>query len=345
VIEQLKKRASGLALSCTVGLAAYALWLVTKSSLQISSLLWAFLLSLVLGNATKMGTQFAEGIRFASSRLLRVTVGALGIVVSASAWWKLGGTGLAVVLANLALTLALGYIFCRVLLRMSMKQALLIMTGTAICGASAIAATAPAIEAEEEDTALALAVITMFGLAAMFLYPLLFNLSPIGQWLGNEPSAFGLWSGVGIHETAQVIASASQVEGALELATLAKSVRIFMIGPVVLLCAALFRRSSESGISEKGESTPWPWFALVFVVLTFVHAGLEAWIGPSWVQFSKTWLSPPIKFFLTWAFAAVGLRVRFRTLRRIGGKAFAAGLLVATAAGVSALLLTRLLWL
>ncbi len=339
-----KDRYTGLLLSGAIGALAYALWWFTRGALLVSPLLWAFVISIALGNIGRIGKRYVDGIQFASTRMLRISVGALGIVVSAAAWWRLGGLGIAVVLINLLLTVVIGYSVCRVLLKLTQKQALLITTGTAICGASAIAATAPAIEAEHEDTALALAVVTLFGLIAMFLYPALFQFTDLGSWLNSDPMAFGLWNGAGIHETAQVIASAGQVDGALEIAMLAKSIRIFMIGPVVLLAVLLSRRSRSTEESA-GRRIPWPWFAIIFVALTFVHAALEAWIGESWVQFSKTWLSPPIKFTLTWAFAAVGLRVQFRVIRRIGGKAFAAGLLVATMAGGSALLLTKYLWL
>jgi len=328
VKTQFKEIFPGLALSGLIGVIAYIAWWVTKQTLLISPLLWAFVLSIILGNLGLVSLRMLSGIRFASSRMLRVSVGALGIVVSASAWWRLGSAGLCVVLLNLILTLALGYIVCRVVLKLNIKQAILITTGTAICGASAIAATSPAIEANEEDTALALAVVTLFGLIAMFLYPALFKMTTLGDWLHNDPLAFGLWNGVGIHETAQVIASASQVEGALDIATLAKSIRIFMIGPVVLLTALYFRRTE--GINRTGgQRISWPWFAAVFVALTFVHAGLENWIGEDWLVFAKKGLSPLIKFFLTWAFAAVGLRVRFSP----------------AGAGASALLLTILLWL
>lgn len=333
----------GLVLSGGIGAIAYGLWWVSKEWLLISPLLWAFAVSLAIGNLVPLGRQVDRGIRFASTRLLRIAVASLGVTISASAWWLLGPTGLLIVLSNLAITLILGFIICRVLLKLTIKQAILLCTGTAICGASAIAATAPAIKADERDTALALAVITMFGLAAMFLYPILYNLTALGDWLAHDPLAFGLWSGTGIHETAQVIASASQVEGALDFATLAKSIRIFMIGPVVFLSVLVFRRSDKANQSVV-KSIPWPWFALVFVGLTFVHVGMAEWLGSDWTDFAKTWISPLVKMLLTWAFAAVGLRVRFADLRAVGGKAILAGLLVACVAGITAFGLTAWLW-
>jgi uncharacterized integral membrane protein (TIGR00698 family) len=335
----------GLLLTLVIGTTAYVVWRWAKGQLQISPLLWAFLVSFTLGNTIRLGERFSAGIGLASSHLLRIAVASLGLVVSASAWWALGGQGIAIVLGNLLITVLVGYLVCRGLLRLTLSQTLLISTGTAICGASAIAAVGPAIDANEQDTALALSVVTLFGLAAMFLYPVLYSFTPLGAWLGDSPSAFGLWCGVGIHETAQVIAASSQVEGALELATLAKSVRIFMIGPVVLLASVLHRRATLLAPTAGRRAIKWPIFAIVFVALTFVHSALAAAFGDSWVNFSKAWLSPVVKFLLTWAFAAIGLRVRVSDLRAVGLRAFMAGLVVAATAGVTALLLSKLFWL
>jgi uncharacterized integral membrane protein (TIGR00698 family) len=263
-------------------------------------------------------------------------------VVSASAWWQLGFAGLAVVLLNMLIAIGAGLFICSVVFRLSAKQAVLITAGTAICGASAIAAVAPSIDAKSEETGLALAVVTLFGLTTMLLFPFLFSMTPLGTWLGSDPSAFGLWSGTGIHETAQVVASASQVEGALDMAMLAKSIRIFMIGPVVLL-AALYVRA-RGGV-QTARRVAIPWFSVVFVLLTFVHTGLVALFGDSWVHVSGTILKPIISFVLTVAFAGIGLRIRLRDLIGVGARAFVGGLLVALAASGAALLLTKYLWL
>jgi len=99
-----------------------------------------------------------------------------------------------------------------------------------------------------------LGVGTTFGLAAMLLHPLLFHLTAVGDWLSRGPPAIGLRSGTEFHKTAQVIASASQADGALEMATLARSVRIFMIGPVVLAFRWWF--AAGLGRAERTQCAP-----------------------------------------------------------------------------------------
>lgn len=117
--------------------------------------------------------------------------------------------------------------------------------GTSICGAS-IAATGPAIGAKEGEMGVALACITLFGLIAMFTYPFLYLSTGVGVLLRNSPSVYAIWCGSGVHETVQVIAAAGALDSnAIGPAIMVKSVRIFMIGPMILLATYVLSRSSQ----------------------------------------------------------------------------------------------------
>jgi uncharacterized integral membrane protein (TIGR00698 family) len=261
----------GLLITLAIAVISFIIWWFLRGTwLKFSALLWAFILSIIVVNIRPAFFEggFKAGIEFSSSRLLRWSIAALGLTVSASVWLKLGGIGVAMVLINLVLVFALGLLFCKYVLKLDDTLTLLIATGTGICGASAIAAVGPAIKAKAEEMGLAVAAITLFGLIAMFGYPLLFN-GALSGWLGNNPLAFGMWTGTGIHETAQVIAAASQVNQALSIATSAKFIRIFMIGPMVIISLFIFQRLSRN--REKGQiKIAIPWFAVFFVVFTLV---------------------------------------------------------------------------
>jgi uncharacterized integral membrane protein (TIGR00698 family) len=221
---------------------------------------------------------------------------------------------------------------------------LLVAVGTSICGASAIAAVGPALKAKAEEMGLAVASITLFGLIAMFSYPLLFN-GPLAGWLGNNPLAYGMWAGTGIHETAQVIAAASQVNNALSIASSAKFIRIFMIGPMVIVSLFIFRRLGRTRETDQVKIAI-PWFAIFFVILSLVNFGLASLpIGGAWASFNSTYLSPAVTFLLAWSFAGVGLKVKISTIRSIGLKAFFGGMAVAVVAGVTSLFLVKFLWM
>lgn len=332
----------------TLGLAAVSFltwWFLKDTWLKFSALLWAYIFSIITTNffPRLSSGSFTSGIDYASSRLLRVAIALLGLTVSASVWSKLGGIGIAVVLINLVFIFVFGFVFCRKILKLGGTLPILISVGTAICGASAVAGTSPAVKAKAEESGLSIAVITLFGLLAMFGYPLLFY-GPLGDWLGNSPAAFGMWSGMGIHETAQVVAAGSQVEGGLGMAVSAKFIRIFMIGPMIFASLLVFRR--VSGGESARARFPIPWFAVFFVVFTLIHLALESSpLRVSWAAVNSAFLSPLVTFLLAWSFAAIGLKVKVSAIRAIGLKAFLGGMVVAVVAGGTALLLVKFLWL
>lgn len=346
-VERGRTLAPGLGLALFLALLSFATWWWLKDSpLKFSALLWAFIFSILVGNTwpgIARGSR-AVGLEFSSTRLLRLAVALLGLTISASVWTRLGAVGVAAVLINLLFALLFGALFCRYLLKMEGALAVLLGVGTGICGASAIAATGPALRARAEQMALALGTITLFGLVAMFTYPLLFHWA-LGRWLEGDALAYGLWTGMGVHETAQVIAAASPVEGALSMAVTAKAIRIFMIGPMVFSSLFILRRLAPAEEGAGGR-LPIPWFALAFVLFTLLHTGLEASpMGEGWAEFNANYLKPATTFLLAWAMAGVGFQVRASALRQVGLNAFLGGMAVALTASATALLLTKYLWL
>jgi uncharacterized integral membrane protein (TIGR00698 family) len=347
LIKKIREIIPGFLITLAIALISYITWWILKDTwIKFSALLWSFLFSIIVINVIPMLSErkFAYGIEICSTKLLRWTIALLGLTISASVWVQLGGAGIAVVVINLVIIFLFGLVFCKYVLGINNALAILIAVGTSICGATAIAAVGPAIKAKAEEMGLSLAVVTLFGLLAMFTYPLLFS-GPLEEWFNSNPLAYGLWAGTGIHETAQVIAAASQVESALSTATAAKFIRIFLIGPMVFISLFMFRRFSSN--EEIGRiKLAVPWFAVVFVVLSLVHLGLESLpIRDWWLTFNSSYIKPAVTFLLALSFAAIGLKVRISAIRAIGLKAFIGGIVVAVLAGVTSLLLVKLLWL
>ncbi len=328
------------------GIAFVTWWFLKDTWLKFSALLWAFIYSIAASNLLPISVhgRFGTGIQWSSTYLLRWAIALLGLTISASVWTKLGGVGITAVLLNLAFVFTFGFVFCRYVLKLSGSLAVLLGVGTGICGAAAIAAVGPAIRAKTGEMGLSLAAITLFGLAAMFTYPLLFN-GLLGPWLGNDALAYGMWTGMGVHETAQVIAAGSQVDGALSIAVSAKFIRIFMIGPMVFVSLLVFRRfSGKAAAAQVKQSIPW--FAVAFIAFTVLHWGLESLpIRDAWLSLNSSYLKPIVVFLLAWSFAAVGFKVKLSTIRSMGLKATLAGIIVAVVAGGSALLITKYLYM
>jgi uncharacterized integral membrane protein (TIGR00698 family) len=333
----------GLVYCAGVAAVSFLLWGLYK---PISPMMWAFVSSIILANVLGLGNSMREGVGFCSGQLLRFTVAALGLTTSALIWGRVGVGVLAsflVIIVALGMSLLLGR-----KLGINYRISALIGVGTAICGASAIAALSPAINAKEEESGLAVSGITLFGLLSMFLYPFLFLHTPVGSLLGNNPNVFAVWAGSGVHETAQVIAAAGTVgPDVVAAAMLIKSVRIFMIGPVVFALSWVCCRLESS--EGKAKSFVVPIFAVAFTLGSLVCAALDLNVAPllrmgfDWVAV-KTLLSGTIlPFMFATAFAGVGSKVSFRSIMSLGVRPLFLAATVAVTAGLLAFVAAFLL--
>jgi len=331
----------GVLLCVGIAAASFVTWQFYK---PISALMWSFIFSIVLANIAGLPPRFRAGVDFCSSALLRASIAALGLTVSAYVWLRVG-IGAINALVVVALAYVLG-MWIGKKLGLSRSLSTLIGVGTCICGASAIAATAPAIGAREDEAGLALACITLFGLLAMFSYPLLYMGTIIASWLGRSDVAFGIWCGTGIHETAQVVAAAASVgKAALDAALLVKSIRIFMIGPVVMVASYLHGRT---GSDLKGRAkVVVPTFAVMFIINSLLCAALDfaSALDPSmpairdWPTVKSVLSLYVVPFLLATSFVGVGMKVNLAAIQKMGGKAFIAGLITAMVTALLALLL------
>lgn len=147
--------------------------------------------------------------------------------------------GIGLIVATIAGTLVLGWIVARTI-KLNKTTGYLIASGTAICGGSAIAAIAPAINADDEQIGLALATIYILNSIALFLFPV------IGHALHLDQQTFGTWAAIAIHDTSSVVGAASAYGNeALTTATTLKLTRALWIIPVAFISAMLFRSESK----------------------------------------------------------------------------------------------------
>jgi len=341
--EALGKTIPGVAYCIIVALVSFIIWGFYK---QVSALMWAFIISIVIANVIGFRSWMKTGVGFCSGQLLRLGVAVLGFVTSALIWTSVGVGVVAafvVIVAALGLSLWLGS-----RLGLGHRLASLIGVGTAICGASAIAALTPAIGAKEEESGLAVAGITLFGLVSMFLYPFLFLNTPVNGLLGGNLNAYSIWVGAGIHETAQVIAAAGAVNAsAVQAAMLIKSVRIFMIGPVVFLLS-WYCSTCEKGVGSKKNFVV-PLFAVAFTIGTLVCAFLDVKVasllsvGINWLAIKAYISGTVLPFTFAIAFAGVGSKVSFKSIAALGAKPILVAATVAVTAGVLAFITAVLL--
>ena len=201
----------------------------------------------------------------------------------------------------------------------------LVGVGSSICGGSAIAATAPVIDADDEEVAQAISVIFFFNVLAAILFP------SFGKMLGFDTlsgNAFGVFAGTAINDTSSVTAAASTWDGMWNLgsATLDKAVtvkltRTLAIIPITLFLAFIRTRNEEKYDRAQGQSVSFkdifPFFILYFMAASILTTiALKAGVPMSFFQPIKE-LS---KFFIVLAMAAIGLNTNLVKLIKTGGK-------------------------
>ena len=281
------------------------------------------------------------GVKFALQRILRLGILLLGLRLSLQ---DVVGTGLsALLLILLCMTLALGLAYMLgQALGVPRRLALLIGVGTAICGNSAIVATAPVIEAQDEQVSIAVATITFYGTLAVIFYPI------IGLLLGASDQAFGMWAGTAVLDTSQVVAAgAAFSERARDVATIVKLVRNTLMAPLIVLIGLLYARTMSRSEGAQRARLSFgkivPWFVIAFLALVLVRtAGVALGILPQDVGHPGGLTAAAAtlkavdeisKFAILMALAAIGLGTDMGAVRRTGIKPVLAGLITAGVLG------------
>ena len=312
-----QSRLPGLVLTFTVAAVAFELRNLSGIT-ALSPLIIAIVLGMVFHNTVGTPAAFKPGVTFSMRRILRFAIILLGLQLSLSQVVSVGMAGITIIalalVGTFVFTVWLGNRF-----GIDPKLAQLIAAGTSICGASAVIATNTVTRASDEDVAYAVASVTVFGSAAILLYPAL------AGFLQLTPHAFGLWAGASIHEIAQVVAAAFQNgTEAGNFATIAKLSRVMLLAPMILVLGyvvAKDRRAIDAGSVEPSarRAVPKPWFVAGFVaMMLFNSLGL---IPPA----DKAYLIQATTFLLTVALAAMGLETDVRKLKAKGWRPLLVG--------------------
>ena len=174
-------------------------------------------------------------IRLLTKKLLSYSIIGLGFGINLDQAISVSKGSIGLIITSICSTIILGTVITRAL-RLDRKTGHLIASGTAICGGSAIAAVSPAIEATEDQTSLALAVVFTLNAVALFAFPL------VGHLLEMSQHAFGVWCAIAIHDTSSVVGAASTYgDEALMTATTLKLARALWIIPVAFISALMFK--------------------------------------------------------------------------------------------------------
>lgn len=290
--------------------------------LGFSPLIIGIVCGMLYGNFLRgtMPADWAVGVNFTARRLLRIAVAFYGLNISIQQIAAVGLPGLAVSVIIVVGTLLIGTTVGQRLLGLDRDTAMLTAAGSAICGAAAVLAFEPTLRAAPHKSAVAVATVVLFGTLSMFLYPVAYQ----AGWLALTPQELGLYIGGTVHEVAQVVGAASNIDPATtDVATIVKMTRVALLVPVLLVLGLWLRSAaSANGSGHAKARLPIPWFAVGFLVLAIINS-LN--VLPADVVTAIRRLDV---FALTMAMTALGIETRFGQIRQAGPKVMLLGLIL-----------------
>ena len=308
----------------------------TKS--PISTVMIAILLGIIMGNAFTPRPGMMLGLDFTQKYILKLGIIFLGIRLSFEEFFKFGTIAIPLIIVCILSVL----IIIKLLIKkvpISSKMSYLIAIGTSVCGATAIVATAPVINAKKTEVAYAIANITLFGVISMLVYPY------FAEWFFHgEHLKAGLFLGTAIHETSQVAAAGLIYDQqfnspeTLNVATVTKLIRNTFLVIMIPLFAVLYNRGSRK---EKNYSilNIFPYFVIGFIGMILIRNIGDQFFNAennnydTWKIFIS-YIKSLATVFLTMSMAAVGISINLSELKSMGYKPFVVGFIAAIIVGI-----------
>jgi uncharacterized integral membrane protein (TIGR00698 family) len=296
---------SGIAFTFLVALLSFILARIPILQ-HIGPLACAIFIAIIYRQLFGYPESIRQGIQFSAKRLLRLAIILFGLKLNIDLIIHQGMGILlrdaCVIIFAIAVTVCLGR-----LLKAESSLALLLGIGTGICGAAAIAAVSPILKAKEEDTAIGVGIIALIGTIFSIIYTF------IRPFLSISALHYGIWSGISLHEIAQVaLAGAPAGPNVLAIALLAKLGRVLLLIPVCFILMFWMKRKDAG--SENKAKIEFPWFLIGFIAMSLFGSYI---LGQS-VHVSKSvldFISNATTFILTSAMVGLGLNVSLNDLR------------------------------
>ncbi|QUH18796.1 YeiH family protein [Alkaliphilus sp. B6464] len=319
-MEFIKKYSSGILVTVTLAVASVFLSGLIPYNL-IGAGVFALIIGMLLNPLTAKYEILEKGFNFTSKQILRLAIILMGATLSFSQVVEVGKFSLFVMIFTLITAFGGGYLFGK-LFKMNWKLSGLISAGTGICGGSAVAAIAQAIDAEDSDIAYAISATFIFDIVMVILFPIM------GKYFGMSDLGYGLWTGTAVNDTSSVVAAGyafSDIAG--NFSVIVKLTRTLSIVPVVLIFSyineRLIRKAEEISVAGDGTVAShekkkvdikkiFPWFILMFLGMVAIKS---IGILPEGLSSSISKIS---KFFMVMSLGAIGLKTNFKKLSKSG---------------------------
>jgi uncharacterized integral membrane protein (TIGR00698 family) len=299
----------GIILASSIGIFAL---IATSFFSSLNAVMLALILGVVIANVFKLSSVFVPGFKVTASRLLEFSILFLAFGINYNHFLDLGVGRFLSIVALIGVVLLLTVYLARTF-NCPGASVWLIGFGTAICGSSAIAALAPSVSRNQEDTGLAMAVVNLYGALGMMVMPWLFQYLPIS----HQDAGFII--GASLHSVANVAGAAFSMDQAVgESALTIKLARVAMLSPGLILINWLLKRK------ESGNKGLWqlPWYMYGFIAITILVSLVPI---PQPMLKGAEFLG---KVSLTIALAAVGLGIYLKSILTAGKRGLSFGFMI-----------------
>jgi uncharacterized integral membrane protein (TIGR00698 family) len=284
--------------------------------LAISPLIIGIVLGIVYGNSSRMNfaDEWQSGIVFSTKTLLRAGIVFYGFRLTFQDVSEVGVVAILFSLIIVSSTFFFGCFTGTKVLKLDRDTSILISAGSSICGAAAVLATEPVLDAEPYKTSLAVATVVVFGTVTMFLYPFVYQ----SGFLDFSEQAMGVYLGGTLHEVAHVVGAGYAInEDVANTAVIVKMLRVMLLAPFLLILGFWLKSqvAANQHSSMKGNTNiTVPWFALGFIAMVaFNSLHLLSSNIVNNINYIDT-------FLLTMAMTALGMETRLEKFKGMGFK-------------------------
>ncbi len=310
-LSKYKIYTKGLLVSIAVALVA----IIIAKLISFSTATVAIILGMIIGNKftflNTKGSEYLTGIKYAEKDLLMFAIALLGINLNFTILASLGFKTIFIIVIAMVFTILMG-VFLGKLFKINSKLALMIGIGNAVCGSSAIAATAGVAKVKSDDVAISIALVNLMGTVGIFLAPFIAYLLHL-----NDFDA-GIFVGNTLQAVGQVVAggfSISPEAGAN--ATVVKMGRVLLLAPLVFILIYIAKREAKKNeVVDDHVKVGFPSFILWFLFFV-VLASFE--VMPKWVE---DVISAASHYISLVAMSAIGLMIHFDTIKKSASTAF-----------------------
>ena len=320
----MNNKLSGVILCLLLALPA---WKLGKFFPLVGGPVFGIIIGIVVAILLKKRAKFDSGINFVSKKVLQYAVILLGFGLNLQTVISVGSSSIPIIISTISTSLIVAYILTK-FINIPTKIATLIGVGSSICGGSAIAATAPVIDAHDDEIAQAISVIFLFNVIAALIFPTL------GDILNFSNNGFALFAGTAVNDTSSVTATASAWDSihntgtqVLDSATIVKLTRTLAIIPITLFLA-IYNSKKNSNTNNFSLKKIFPMFIIYFILASVITTICNHFIGTGLITENIATIINKIfsffkhlsKFFIIMAMVAIGLNTNIKKLILSGKK-------------------------